>query len=346
MNFIKKLIAVTLSVATIATLSGCSTADTSWIAEYDGVKIPAGVYLSALLDSQTTAMSKAPEGTEEKNLLKTTIEEMPASEWIVKEAQKSVAQYIAVEKKFAEMGLTLTDEQLGQVRNNLELQWTYLQSIYESNGIAKSSLELVVMNSAKANAIFYSIYGKGGTKEIPQADLAKYFAENYAVVNYIATTKTDDIGQPYAQEDLDKAKAEIQAFVDRAKAGESFNSLIVENEKNKAPDAELNHAHTDENSHDTVVPKDSEQFPKIFVEEIFKTEFNTPVFIDDENYYFAAVRKDPLANATFLENYTNSVIHGLKSEEYQEELKTLSQATEGITYNQEALKLYTANKIK
>lgn len=343
MSFMKKMLAVSLAGALLVGFSGCNSADTSWVAEYNGVKIPAGAYISMMMDKYSVAQSKAPEGT--KDVLKVDIEDVDATTWIKDQSLKALDEFIAIEQKYAEMGLVMTDNEITQAKTVTDMQWQYLADLYTKNGISQDSMKALADNSVKYNALLFATYGKDGTQAVPAAEIETYYKENYAVINYIATTKVDDIGQLFAPEDLAKDKEKLEGYLARAEKGESFNDLILENEKLANPNGESTHPHVDENSHDTVITKVPTKFPAKFTEEVFKAEIGKPFFFEDDTLCFVAVKKDPMANPAFITNYTNSIIYELKQEDFKAIVEGWSKDITA-TYNDAALQLYMPNKLK
>ena len=68
--------------------------------------------------------------------------------------------------------------------------------------------------------IFNSIYGKGGEKEVSDADLKTYYAENYQHIQYFSISIKDLEG-----DDLQKRKDLANEMIGRARDGEDFVSL-------------------------------------------------------------------------------------------------------------------------
>ena len=95
-------------VATTA-LSLVACADTSWVYDYDGIKIPAGVYIASSMTAYAKVQSHEDFDTANEDIFAQTIDDKTAKQWILDETKKTVDGFIAVERKFDEMGLILTE---------------------------------------------------------------------------------------------------------------------------------------------------------------------------------------------------------------------------------------------
>ena len=175
-----------------------------------------------------------------KSVLEQKIEGKDAAEWINSKVLESAKSYVAVEKKFNELGLTLSDSDKNKINTQLENMWSYYQSIYEPNGAGKQSVKKVLQNSYKSNLIFKKYYDEKGLEEVSKADLMKEFTENYALVKYIQMPMKDAKGNKLKTEGKAELKKKAEAYVARLNKGEKIDDLIkeyediLEKEKNAA----------------------------------------------------------------------------------------------------------------
>ena len=109
MNVAKRLAALGAAVLMVSGLAACSTGeDTKWVAKYGETTVPAGVYIDKLISSYTTIVSQL--DAEVKDPLKEQIDGVSVSQKITEDAQQQLHEYIAIERKFAEMGAALSHE--------------------------------------------------------------------------------------------------------------------------------------------------------------------------------------------------------------------------------------------
>lgn len=264
-SVIKKAAAAALAVVLAATLCGC---DRGYIMTVEGMDIRNGVYLSLL----RTAYSSAQDEVKKQNSDETSSDEtssvpvtdeqidgVSGSQWIKDEAMKAVRRFVAVQQKCDEFGLTLTEEELGEINSDINDMWDneneYLKyafgydtmgEYYESQGIGKESIKEINMVSKLQTKLLMYYYGKGGTLEVPESEIDEYLKENYAVVKALGFAYTDASGKKLeSDEDKKAVKDEAQAYADRINKGEKpadifyeYNLLYVERKVNAQAETE------------------------------------------------------------------------------------------------------------
>ena len=343
MNWMKRLLAAVLCAGMVASFAGCGGVDTTWIAKYGDTKLPAGVYIATMMNVYTEAQTKVedPKG----DLLSQQIDGVSADEWIRNETMNRVRQYIAVDQKFAEMGLSLTEEEQQQLDATFTYQWSMLKNIYELNGVGETSLRLTLENSVKTNDLFYAIYGEGGTQAVTDEELLDKIEEDYAKTRYIILSKVDNTGTALPEDKLAEVKELAESYLTRAQQGERIIDLILEEEKRVAENPDEVHSHEDETVHDALVRKTGSSFPQEFVDAIFEQELNQPFLVESEDYYFVATRLSVRDEAT-LDSLRDVAFINLKGEEFQKDLEDRAANLEGVTFNEGAVNRYTPKKIR
>ncbi len=251
MTLIKKATAILLSIVMIVSFSGCGKS-TSWAMKYGDYEAKAGILLYYQMQAYNEALDKAKKENPDldtadlKAVQALNFEGLPIKEWINNQASDNLRKYLAVQSKFDEYGLSLTDDEVSEVDKNLETYWSYFEEMFTKNGIGKASYEDVMTLTYKSNALFKHFYAKGGIEEYPEEDLENYYKENYARVKYIALNLADSAGSEYDQAKKDEVKKMAEDYIERAKKGEEFDSLIKEyNDYYQALSAENT---TDENA--------------------------------------------------------------------------------------------------
>ena len=343
MNWMKRLTAIALCGALVASLAGCSGADTTWIAKYGDTKLPAGVYIATMMDVYSEAKYRVPD--QKGDLLSQQIDEVNADEWICNETMNRVKEHIAIDQLFDEMGLSFTEEQQKQIDDSFTYQWGMLQKIYELNGVGETSLKLNLENNAKVNVLFQAIYGKDGTKAVSDEELLDKIEQDYAKTQYILLSKVDNTGTALPEDKLATVKELAESYLARAQAGEKILDLILEEEKRTAENPDDVHSHEDETIHDALVSKENSNFPKEFVEAIFQKELNEPFLVETEEYLFVATRLS-VRDEKMLESLRNTALLSLKSEEFQKDLEDRANSLENVTINEGAVNRYTPKKIR
>lgn len=201
MKYIKKCLAAVLAAVMMISLAACS--DTTWVFDYDGERIPSGLYIGYTMAAYNDLSSQEGYDTTITDPMKQTVNGMSAKDWIKQEAKASCARYVAIARKFEEMGLSLTEEDQAEIDSTVNTAWAQiadsdgntLGEIYEDNGVSQETYEKMVVSSAKMNLIFEKYYGTGGLEEVAAEDLYAHFKENFASINALAITLTsgDDL---------------------------------------------------------------------------------------------------------------------------------------------------------
>ena len=239
-NF-KKISAVALCSAMALSLGACGNniagPDTTYAAVIDGYKVPAGVFIAMQMSSYydaayytepadesegTTASAETAETTASETEATTTtaftdkvIEDKPVREWINDEATKSMQEFVAVENKFDELGLSFEDNEKEKTKIYLDSIWEYYGENYENAGISEDSQLLIMLNSTKKNMIFDHYYAQGGQDEISEADIRAYLDENNKRINYIKMELKDGEGNLLKSEGKDEIKAMAEDYIER-----------------------------------------------------------------------------------------------------------------------------------
>lgn len=244
---IKKAAALGCAAAMLSSLTACGE-KTTWGAVIDGVQIPAGVFIYYLetanheaqqkLSEQQAAQTSAdlsPEGaaaqpseTVTLPLFSSQIDGVDAKKWIYDEATKSMQEYAAVEAKFAEYGLTLSDDEKETAQVYMEQMWEYAGDYYTSMGISQNSYKSIFLNSSKKQRLFETIYSEGGEKAVSDDELKAYLDENYALINYIEVELRDGEGNLLKSEGKAERMEMLNGYIERYKNGEDFDKLNAE----------------------------------------------------------------------------------------------------------------------
>ncbi len=135
-----KIAAAAMAAIMAVGFSSCSKSY-SWVAKSGDMEIAPGVYMANMLGAYTNALKLSSDT--ETDILKQTIEDKNAADWILDKTKATTAQYFAVEKKFDEYGLILNNDEINSISQQTDYYWQYLSELYENNGISKESLKRV-----------------------------------------------------------------------------------------------------------------------------------------------------------------------------------------------------------
>lgn len=242
---IKKIAALGCAAAMLGSLTACGE-KTTWGAVIDGVQIPAGVFIYYLdtanyearqkLNEQTdTSADLSPEGAAAQSsetvtlpLYSSQIDGVDSKQWIYDRATELMQEYAAVEAKFDEYGLTLTDDDKQSAQVYLDQIWDYAGDYYTSMGVSENSYKSIFLNSSKRQKLFETIYSEGGEKAVSDDEIKTYLDENYALINYIDVELKDGEGNLLKSEGKAERMEMLNSYMERYNNGEDFDELNAE----------------------------------------------------------------------------------------------------------------------
>lgn len=227
MKLAKRIAAGLLCAAAACSFTACK--DTTWSYKIQDTTITAGMYIAYQINAYLDAQSEVEDTS--KDVLEQQIDGKDASAWIDEKVLEYCKSYVAVEKKFDEMGLSFSDSDKNILENQLENMWYYYQSLYEPNGAGKQSVKKILENSYKSNMIFKKYYDTDGLEEVSEEDLKKELTDNYALVKYIQMPMKDAEGNKLKTEGKEELKKTAEKYVERLNNKENIDDLIEEYEK-------------------------------------------------------------------------------------------------------------------
>ena len=243
-NIGKKISALALSAVLACAASGCTFGPGKWSYKTDVSEISAGSWIYNTYQSYNEAMNKIQEANKDNedfdaqliDFKKEKIEDKVAIDWIFDDAKDKCISLLTVEKLAQDKNLVIDESQM-KMTGDMYLQYYYNASdeskaFYERLGVSEDSFsESVTRYGFIYQELFEKIYGKDGEKEISDADVQKYYADNYISYYYIAYSlkTTDDEGKAVDMDDAAKEKATA-----------NFNKYrnMINNDKKKTADVE------------------------------------------------------------------------------------------------------------
>lgn len=199
----KSLIALS-AAALMLSASGC--ADTSWSFKTKYETLSNGAYIYYTYAAYSDAYSKITDY--DTYILDQKIEDTDATEWIANRAKEECVAHLTMSRLINEKKIKLTDSDLEAYEGYAESIYSYyFESAFEQLGVSKETYKKCSGTySAYSEALFKSIYDIGGTSEVSQEDLEKYFTENYTDYYYFSLplTETDDSNNTVDISDEDK----------------------------------------------------------------------------------------------------------------------------------------------
>ncbi len=219
MSIFKKVTAFLTAVGIAAVFTGCS--DTRYGMEVDGVKVPAGIYIYYANSAYNEALSKLKAENAEFNVddvkavKAASIEGVDTLTWIQDRATEMCVSYVAIEKKFDELGLSLDEE----AKQNLDFMMDYYWSSYEAsmtaNGISEDSFTKIMTSSYKSEAVFDYYYGTESELGYSEDELKEYYLENTIRSQYVAFKLVDGKGDLLKSDGKKKMMKMVEDYKER-----------------------------------------------------------------------------------------------------------------------------------
>jgi len=341
MKMIQRALALALAL-TLALAAGCSGKDTAWAARSGDDTIPSGVYLVELMMGYNEAAGQL-YGAED--ILKEMIGETPAPQYITDYAKEECANLLSIRREFRNRGLTVGEDEDQQASDYTDYLYTIGESFYKANGVEKESVRFINDTTMMSLAVFNSIYGEGGEREVPRADLEKEFSSKYTRSRYLIFPKVDiSNGNPLSQAELDANKERAEQYHQRALAGESFPALIYQYTTEENP--ENAGEQQPDTAYDVYLENNTGYYPPAYEEGIVAAAENSVGLLEDD-YYIYGYQKLPLLEGepARVESYLNAALQSMKYDEYMELVRGWAESLD-VTYNNAALAFYTPSSLK
>lgn len=365
MKTIKSLVALVLCALMIFSLTACHKENEIGVS-INGVEFTAAMYSYALLNADMEAKNIVEEQlhegeTDEQKATEhdhgdvdyfaQKIEDLPYAEWVETRAAKELSRYAAIGTLCKENNITLTDEEKKAAREdgiNEYANAEYYYGIpYSLNGIGEETLVKIMEYSYLANKYFTFVYGKDGSKAVPEEEIKKYYAENYRVAIMFEKDVTD-----LSDDELKKAKTELEDWKKKIDGGknlaEAFNEFYELNEQTAAagyaPVKETKEcatylADTSVDSSYGVSYWNDVKDIAVGKSKIIEVEENGAKKLE----LIAVI--DSFGEEEYLTNRDSIIRINLKSEEFDEEIEKYA-ATFTVKKNDYALKPFKVKKIK
>lgn len=247
MNLFRKAAAAALAVCTVLSCTGCGE-KTANVMQVSGSDVRAGIYLYYATSAFGEAINVLRDGGEKfenatvsedykKILAKSDIDGVTAETWIQNKAAEHCETFMAIEKEFESLGLSLTGEQLAAADSSAASSMAYYGDFFKSEGIGEQSVKDIVLNSYKQQAVWEAYYGEGGKENIQEQELYDNYKDNHFRIKYIEMPLKDGEGnllKADGKEEIEKmAKDYLNRLgkkKDEAEKMKEFDFLIEEHQ--------------------------------------------------------------------------------------------------------------------
>ncbi len=255
MNLFKKAIAVVIAAILVVSAASCSlTKQSSY--KYGDKTYDIGVYIYSLYSAYTTAQGyaeKVKDYKESESFMDLKIadddgEKAVARDWIKDKADEAAKELVVVDKLIDEKKVDIAKSELETAEESCKSAWemgpyaAYSAQYYnplkdqlEDYGISFDSFKQLYISpvgssiyAVKTSKLFDAIYGKGGSEEVSDSDLEKFFTENYLGYSSIPvnlySSETDSDGnsssKAYSDKKIKKITAALEDYASKIASGE------------------------------------------------------------------------------------------------------------------------------
>ena len=220
-NAIKKIAASTICGALLLSMAGC--ADTSWsVKKNDDETLSVGTYIYYMTQAYSEAKEKT--GKSGNVVLSETIDKKTGDQWIRDRAKELCVEQMTLDKLCKDNKINITDDEIDATYKSQSVfygygycsyydMWVMSKQSYEAMGISENSYKNAIIKTAlEKDKFFNKLYGEGGSKEVKDSELEKYFKENYVSYKYLTTSlnKTDSNGKSTTMTDEEKEVVKAQ----------------------------------------------------------------------------------------------------------------------------------------
>ena len=344
------LLAIMMAFTAVA--AGCSF-NKEWSYKTSEKELPIGVYIYCLNNAYATAKGYAEKldgyDSEKDSWLDMEITDDDgnkevARKWIKDKAQETCLTFLVIEEQMKAEKATYDEANLENYQKQAKQYWEVgvqqqyqqtpaLNLTYAKYGISLESFSYSYADmNVKQEALFYTVYGKGGSKEVKDDELNKFFTDKYVSYSYYSaplyTATTDEAGQ---QSNVAMSDKKIKELKDQ------FNGYAKDiNDKGKSLD-DVNKAYQKKSNDKTIEPsKNTEQLEKVSMGDDFKKALEklgnkkaTTITVGEkENAMLYFIYKDNIKDVakTYLKDgqQKKNVLAAMKSEEFTKYLKDLT----------------------
>jgi hypothetical protein len=131
---------------------------------------------------------------------------------------------VVLEEMLKENGLSWDEEDLKELEKNLaELGTDAFLDIGFNN---QRYIDMIKAVSLNETSLFYGLYREGGSREVAQEDLRKYFDDNYLSYKIIEISLTNSNGSEMSDEDIAKINTRLQGYLDAFNRGEKTGAAF------------------------------------------------------------------------------------------------------------------------
>ena len=161
-------------------------------------------------------------------------EGVPTREFLRREAAEAVLRFRAVEQFAAQTGVSLTEEEQDRITSEIAAQVEQAggEEVYEA-ALASQHLTAELYRyffyvPELYHKLLVARYGEGSGLAPTDAEVERYFAENYYTSQHVMVALFNEEGESLSDAEQEAAAARLREAREKALAGEDFTALMAE----------------------------------------------------------------------------------------------------------------------
>lgn len=231
---ILSLVAALALLMTCLLMAGCSTPeyaiDTTAI---NGKKYTTADYLAyvyAIMSTDSTASTYLYYLGEEAFDMDVTYEEetMTLKEYLLTKAKDTIVRQAVLETMLKDNNLTWDEEDLKEIEDSVkDLSTDAFLALGFNN---QRYIDMVKATGLNESGLFFGLYGEGGSREVPEADIRTFFEENHRSFKIVEISLVNSDKSEMTDDEIKKIEERMQKYLDAfnasEKTGADFDKLV------------------------------------------------------------------------------------------------------------------------
>ncbi len=250
-------------------------------------------------------------------------------EYIRLTTQDDMLTHAAMRQLLAKHNLAWDEEELKELEESFA---SSDEAEFLALGVSKANMINAYKNvSLNETALLNGLYGKGGEREIAEADLKKYFDDNYLSYKIISVSLTDDQGKELDASAKKTYTDLLGGYLADYNKDQNFEAIVdkynkYEAEKNKSTE-KIEPSKDEDNRRDS----DATDMDEYLVKEIRKIEVGKAAVVEYKSggstpTAALILRLDPNSDKDLFKESNEAIIRKLKGEELNKEIKELAKS--------------------
>ncbi len=349
MKFVKKALGILLVAAMLASFAGCGSTPAIAIT-VDGKEYTTGEYLAY----QSVIFQQAyydgglyyyeQQGTDVwGNGYTYKEEDVTLSEYIKKMTVDTIVRQKALENILAKDNIPYTEDSTKNAQAAID---SVTESGLLAMGISKEHYESMCKAFYRNEiSLFLSRYDKGGSKEVKEEEIRKYFDDNYLSYKMISVEMMKDNTNPMDEAKQKEIKDNLEKYLKMYNDGKSFNEVIAQYnyDISTSSDKKLEKLTDKDTRKDIEVQAAGDEEFTNAIKSVKEGEAKLVTYKAGGQTLTAAIilRMDPEEGEGYKDSYKNSRQNILLSLKFDEFDKEIDAEAEKLTYevNQRAYKM-------